>query len=244
MSLLTATNVVKSFTDGPRVLDGVNLTIDTSEFVAVMGPSGSGKSTLLYCISGMDPMDSGSVVLGDTEITALSEDERTTLRGARMGFVFQDPNLLESLNVGDNIVLAASLQGHASSTDLATRAQELMARTGIDGLADRGISEISGGQRQRVSLCRALLHRPDLLFGDEPTGALNSQSSAEVIDLLAEFNAEGMTMLIVTHDAKVAARAGRVVFLSDGRIVDELHPTGDAPQREHEVLEVMSRHGI
>lgn len=239
MPLLTATHVTKSFQRGQTrttVLNGVSLSIEPGEFVAVMGPSGSGKSTLLYCVSGMDPVDAGSVRLGDTEITGLTEDERTELRGRRLGFVFQDANLLDSLNVLDNIVLAASLRGQESSQELVARARTLMEVTGISELAERGVAEISGGQQQRVSLCRALLHRPDLLFGDEPTGALNSATSAEVIALLERFNADGMTMLIVTHDGRVAARASRVLFLSDGSVVDELRLAPELPPAEREQL--------
>lgn len=247
--LLSATDLVKSFRNGETrniVLNHVNMEINEGEFVAVMGPSGSGKSTLLYCVSGMDGFDSGDVRLGDTEIGKLSEDDRAVLRGQRMGFVFQDPNLLEALNVKDNILLAASLQKNADAALLEERAEQLMQRTGIAELADRGVNEISGGQKQRVSLCRALLHSPDLLFGDEPTGALNSKTSAEIIDLLHRFNRDGMTMLIVTHDARVAAHSSRVLFISDGQIVDELSLDPDLPlgDRESSVLSAMARLGI
>lgn len=247
--LLEATDIIKSFRAGDDVnvvLNKVSMQIHAGEFVAIMGPSGSGKSTLLYCVSGMDPFDAGDVTLGDTSIGSLSEDGRAELRGERMGFVFQDPNLLEALNVLDNILLAASLRSGKSSDELTTHARELMRITGIDKLEDRGVNEISGGQRQRVSLCRALLHTPDMLFGDEPTGALNSKSSAEIIALLHEFNANGMAMLIVTHDARVAAHASRVLFLSDGRLVDELilSNTTALSEREHVVLGAMSQLGI
>ena len=247
--LLSATDVEKSFRHGGdvnTVLNGVSMAIHDGEFVAIMGPSGSGKSTLLYCVSGMDTIDSGEVKLGETNVSGLSEDERTELRGKRMGFVFQDPNLLEALNVLDNVLLAASLEGSTPSDELDRRARELMRVTGIAGLEDRGINEISGGQRQRVSLCRALLHTPDMLFGDEPTGSLNSKSSAEVIELLHAFNADGMAMLIVTHDARVAAHSTRVLFLSDGQIVHELRPDSEFPleQREQQVMEAMAGLGV
>lgn len=248
-ALLSATDVVKSFRQGgdiTTVLNDVSMSIQQGEFVAIMGPSGSGKSTLLYCVSGMDAIDSGEVRLGDTSIVDLSEDDRSELRGQRMGFVFQDPNLLEALNVLDNILLAASLQGKFSSEELTLRAGELMKITGISGLENRGVNEISGGQRQRVSLCRSLLHTPDMLFGDEPTGSLNSKSSAEIIELLHTFNADGMTMLIVTHDARVAAHSSRVLFLSDGKMVHELRLDADIPfaEREREVMKAMTRLGI
>ena len=247
--LLTATDVVKTFRQGSdenTVLRNVSMSIHEGEFVAIMGPSGSGKSTLLYCVSGMDTIDSGEVRLGETSITGLNEDERAEMRGKHMGFVFQDPNLLEALNVLDNILLAAALEGSTPPDELERRARELMRVTGIAGLEDRGINEISGGQRQRVSLCRALLHTPDILFGDEPTGSLNSKSSAEIIQLLHTFNADGMTMLIVTHDARVAAHSSRVLFISDGRIVDELRldPGSPLEQREHMVMDAMAGVGV
>ncbi len=248
-ALLTATDVVKRYRQGndvTNVLNDVSLSINPGEFVAIMGPSGSGKSSLLYCVSGMDTVDSGEVRLGDVSITALGEDERSDVRGQRMGFVFQDPNLLEALNVLDNILLAASLQGKTPSAELMSRAVHLMNITGIAGLEHRGINEISGGQRQRVSLCRALLHTPDMLFGDEPTGSLNSKTSAEIIGLLHAFNAEGMTMLIVTHDARVAAHAARVLFLSDGRLMRELQLDANRSleDREQDVMESMAHLGI
>ncbi len=247
--LLRATDVVKRFGTGEdqnTVLHGVSLSIDEGEFVAIMGPSGSGKSTLLYCVSGLDTVTAGEVWLRDTEVSGLTDDERTVLRGERMGFVFQDPNLLASLNTLDNILVAASLAGHIPADDLVTRARELMVATGIDGLEERGVNEISGGQRQRVSLCRALLHGPDLLFGDEPTGSLNSTTSEEIIALLHHFNAQGMTMVIVTHDARVAAQATRVLFLADGVISDEvrLDPTLPLDRREQDVMGAMTRLGI
>lgn len=248
-TLLSARDVEKTFRQGDdenTVLRGVSMAVDEGEFVAIMGPSGSGKSTLLYCVSGMDTIDAGEVRLGDTSVAGLTEDERTVLRGERMGFVFQDPNLLEALNVLDNIMLPSSLQEITSPDELVRRATELMQVTGIAGLEERGINEISGGQRQRVSLCRALLHTPDMLFGDEPTGSLNSKASAEIIDLLHAFNADGMTMLVVTHDARVAAHSSRVLFLSDGMIVDELplDPASPLLQREQQVMEAMTTLGI
>ena len=248
-ALLAATDIHKSFRQGStetKVLHGVSMEIQPGEFVAIMGPSGSGKSTLLYCVSGMDAFDAGEVLLGDVRIGTLSEDDRSELRGERMGFVFQDPNLLEALNVLDNILLAASLRPHADAEALKRTALELMQVTGIGGLEERAITEISGGQRQRVSLCRALLNSPDLLFGDEPTGALNSKASAEIIDLLHTFNLQGMTMLIVTHEPRVAAHASRVLFISDGRIVDELLLDRSMPvdAREQIVMDDMARLGI
>jgi len=245
-SLLTATAVTKTFMQGDsanRVLNEVSLQVHAGEFVAVMGPSGSGKSTLLYCLSGMDTFDSGSVTIGGTDVGTLGEDERARLRGERLGFVFQDANLIDALNVLDNILLVGSLAGDAATEDLVARAHELMRITGIAGLDDRGVNEISGGQRQRVSLCRALLHRPDILFGDEPTGALNASTSAEIVALLKTINQDGMTLLVVTHDAGVAAAASRVVFLADGAVTEQLDldPRATTSNRERAVITAMTR---
>lgn len=247
--ILEATDIRRTFVRGDvanPVLHGASLTVRAGEFVTIMGPSGSGKSTLLYCLCGMDVVDSGEVRLGDVRLAELSEEERTELRGRRMGFVFQDANLIDALTVLDNILLPSSLQGTAEPDVLRARALELMELTGIAGLEGRAVSEVSGGQRQRVSLCRALLGDPGLLFGDEPTGALNSTASREVTGLLREFSARGTAMLVATHDPRVSAQADRVVFLADGVVIDELvlAADGSLEEREASVLEAMARLGI
>lgn len=223
--LLTATGVRKSFPgdDGATVvLREVDLTIAAGELVAVMGPSGSGKSTLLHSLSGLDSVDAGTVVLEDLELTALDQDARADARRARMGFVFQQPTLLEDLALLENIVLTSALDRVGSPATRIARARELMTRTGIWELRDRSPAQVSGGQLQRAGICRALMRRPRIVFADEPTGALNSQAAGHIMDLLGELNAEGTTMLVVTHDAQVAARAHRVLFMLDGQVVDEL----------------------
>ena len=191
------------------------------EFVAVMGPSGSGKSTLLYNISGMDRMTSGSVRFNGQELAALSEEALAKLRLTEMGFVFQHIHLLRNLSIFDNIVLPAYLANHQSRTAINQRAGALMEKVGIAELADNDITQASGGQLQRVGICRALINQPDIIFGDEPTGALNSAAAAEIMDLLYDINRTGTTVLLVTHDVKVAARADRVLFMLDGRIAAE-----------------------
>lgn len=228
--LLTATGIRKSFaTDGQttEVLHGIDLSVDDGEFVAVMGPSGSGKSTLLYAISGMDEVDAGTVVLDGTDLTALTPDELADARRQQMGFVFQQPNLLKDLVLLDNIVLTSSLDRLGTPAERVARAEELMGRVGIWDLRDRMPAQVSGGQLQRAGICRALMRRPRIVFGDEPTGALNTRAASEIMDLLAEFHAEAMTLLLVTHDAHVAARADRVVFMVDGEVSDEI--VFDAP---------------
>ena len=217
-TILDAQGVTKAF-DGHTVLHGVDLQVGEGEFVSVMGPSGSGKSTLLYTVSGMDTMTSGSVLFDGRDMGSLSQKELARLRLTSMGFIFQHVHLLKNLCLLDNVVLPAYLAGLAPRAELNARALGLMERTGVAELADRDISEASGGQLQRVGICRALMNDPTILFGDEPTGALDSTAAAEIMDILGELNAEGTTIMLVTHDAKVAARTQRVLYMVDGRIV-------------------------
>lgn len=204
-----------------RVLKDVNLTIDQGDYVSVMGPSGSGKSTLLYNISGMDRMTSGSVKFGNEELADMSEQELSQLRLTRMGFVFQHIHLLKNLSIADNILLPGYQARKEDRQEINKRAWELMERVGVDQLADNDITQASGGQLQRVGICRALINEPDIVFGDEPTGALNSTAADEIMALFTSINATGTTIMIVTHDVKVAAQTERVVFMIDGQIVSE-----------------------
>jgi putative ABC transport system ATP-binding protein len=220
-AVLDARGLTKAF-DGHTVLQGLDLEIRDGEFVAVMGPSGSGKSTLLYNLSGMDTMTAGSVTFAGQELGTLGPKELARLRLTTMGFVFQHVYLLKNLCLLDNVVLPAYLAGLGSRRELNERAVALMERTGVADLADRDISEVSGGQLQRVGICRALINHPTILLGDEPTGALDSTAAAEIMDILGELNAEGTTILLVTHDPKVAARTSRVLYMIDGRIVGDL----------------------
>lgn len=226
--ILTAEGIRKSFHGNPvPVLNDVDMAITAGEFVAVMGPSGSGKSTLLYSVSGMDSIDSGSVKLAGQELIGLSEAELADVRRERMGFIFQQPALLKDLTLLENILLTSSLDRIGTVADRQGKAQELMERAGIWELRDRLTTEVSGGQLQRAGVCRALMRDPLIVFGDEPTGALNASMALEVMDLLSDLNYAGMTMLLVTHDINVAARAGRVLLMLDGQIVDEVRPEGD-----------------
>jgi putative ABC transport system ATP-binding protein len=203
------------------ILKDVNLKIARGEFVAVMGPSGSGKSTLLYNISGMDRMTSGSVIFNGQELATLSEKALAGLRLTKMGFIFQHIHLLRNLSVFDNIVMTAYLARKQSRERVNQRARELMEQTDIAALADHDITQVSGGQLQRVGICRALINAPEMIFGDEPTGALNSKSSNEIMKLLADIHQAGTTIMLVTHDVKVAAKTERVLFMLDGQIVGE-----------------------
>ena len=210
-----------------RALDSIDVDFARAHYTAIMGPSGSGKSTLLHCIAGLDDLTSGQVFLGDLDISALSEKQLTEVRRDRIGFVFQAYNLIPTLNALENITLPASLAGRRR--DEAWLNQVIDAVRLRERLTHRP-AELSGGQQQRVAVARALAGRPEVIFADEPTGNLDSRSSAEILafmrDVVDKF---GQTIVMVTHDPTAAAYADRVVFLTDGRIVDELHdPTADS----------------
>jgi putative ABC transport system ATP-binding protein len=209
-----------------RALDGVTLDVSAGQMTAVMGPSGSGKSTLMHCLAGLDGIDSGQVFIGEDDITALSERQRTLLRRERVGFVFQSFNLVGSLTAAENISLPLALGGRRPDSDWYT---ELVSTLGLQDRLDHRPSQLSGGQQQRVAVARALIARPELVFADEPTGNLDSRRGAELLGLLHDAVAElHQTVVMVTHDPVAATYAHRVVFLTDGRIVDELpEPTVD-----------------
>lgn len=203
-----------------RALDGVDLDVATGTFTAVMGPSGSGKSTLLRCAAGLDRPDAGRVEVAGTALEGLSERRLTLLRRDRIGFVFQSFNLLPTLTAAQNVALPLRLAGRRPARG---EVRAALARVGLAGRERHRPAELSGGQCQRVAIARALITRPSVLFADEPTGALDSTTGAEVMDLLrALVDEEGRTLVMVTHDPLAAARADRVVFLVDGRLADEL----------------------
>ncbi|MFF4015512.1 ABC transporter ATP-binding protein [Streptomyces sp. NPDC001843] len=201
-------------------LDGVSLGFPRGTFTAVMGPSGSGKSTLLQCAAGLDRPTSGSVTVGGTELAGLSDRRLTLLRRDRIGFVFQAFNLLPSLTAEQNVALPLRLAGRRPSH---ARVREALDRVGLADRARHRPAELSGGQQQRVALARALITRPEVVFGDEPTGALDSRAGLEVLRLLRDMvDQEGRTVVMVTHDPVAASCADRVVFLVDGRLTGEL----------------------
>lgn len=211
-----------------EILKDITFDVGQGEMVAVMGTSGSGKSTLLYNLSGMDQPTGGKVWLKEEEITALSEDEKAKLRLHHIGFVFQNMNMMENLNILDNIMLPAlqanreRKRGRKDKKELIDEAAALMKKLSISGLEQRRITEVSGGQLQRACICRSMINRPDIIFADEPTGALNKSATEEVIDALAALNREGTTILMVTHDSGMASRCGRILYMIDGQIQGEL----------------------
>ncbi|MGW7542968.1 ABC transporter ATP-binding protein [Streptomyces sp. NPDC054770] len=230
MTAITLRSVSRRHGSGDNAvtaLDEVSLDFPTGTFTAVMGPSGSGKSTLLQCAAGLDRPDSGSVLLGATELTGLTETELTLLRRQRIGFVFQAFNLLPSLTAEQNVALPLRLAGRRPPRALV---REVLDRVGLADRARHRPSELSGGQQQRVALARALVTRPEVLFADEPTGALDSRTGHEVLALLRGMvDGEGRTTVMVTHDPVAASCADRVVFLVDGRVGGEL--TGASADR-------------
>ncbi|WP_171170761.1 ABC transporter ATP-binding protein [Streptomyces sp. I05A-00742] len=203
-----------------EALRGIDLALSRGSFTAVMGPSGSGKSTFLQCAAGLDRPSSGQVLLGGEEITRLSEDRLTRLRRSRVGFVFQSFNLLPSLTVQQNVLLPQRLAGERQDR---RRAQQLLTAVGLDGHGRRRPGQLSGGQQQRVAIARALVTRPEVVFADEPTGALDTRSAHEVLGLLRQaVDTMGATIVMVTHDPVAASHADRVLFLADGLLAGEL----------------------
>ncbi|MEU3981974.1 ABC transporter ATP-binding protein [Streptomyces sp. NPDC026672] len=227
---LRLVKVTKTYgSDGSAVtaLDGITLGLPRGSFTAVMGPSGSGKSTLLQCAAGLDRPDSGIVMLDGTEVTGVGEAGLTRFRRDRVGFVFQQYNLLETLTVAQNAVLPLRLAGRRVDR---RRAREVLASVGLGDRLGHLPGELSGGQRQRVAIARALLAEPRVIFADEPTGALDTRSAREVLALLQEaVRVHGRTVVMVTHDPVAASYADSVLFLADGRLAGRLHaPTADA----------------
>ena len=227
-TIINGIDIIKSFGEGEEkntVLNHVNIQVQSGQFVAIMGPSGSGKSTLLYAISGMDKVDSGKISVNGRPIDQMTEKQLAAMRREELGFVFQQPTLLKNLSLIDNIILP-SLKGKKQTAQQEQRANSLMKKVDIQELRERKITQVSGGQLQRAGICRALMSHPSIIFGDEPTGALNSKAAQEIMNILLKINEEGTTIVIVTHDMKVAAQSEQVFFMEDGQITDTLYLGG------------------
>ena len=204
-----------------RALDGVSMTVGSGEFVAVMGPSGSGKTTLLNCISTIDRPTAGNIYVDGVDVTTLRHAELARFRRERLGFIFQDSNLLDTLTARENIALALTIN-RVAPREVAIRVTDVARRLQIEEVLDKMPHEMSGGQRQRVAAARAIVCDPSLVLADEPTGALDSKNSRRLLESLTELNASGATIIMVTHDSFAASYAGRVVFIKDGRVWSEL----------------------
>jgi putative ABC transport system ATP-binding protein len=224
--IVEARKVVKTYRGKVAVpaLNGVDLTVEQGEMVAIMGPSGCGKTTLLNCLSGLDRFDSGDVLIEGVSLADMSDRQRTEHRARRMGFVFQFYNLIPVLTAAENVELPLLVSG-TRSKEARRRAVEALAMVGLEGRADHVPEELSGGERQRVTIARSLVNNPALVWADEPTGDLDSEKAVEVVKLMRSLNVErGLTFVIVTHDIAVGRATDRIVRMLDGRIVDELIP--------------------
>ena len=236
-TVLSARSVSKGYRSGPvdqPVLDNVTLDLYEGDFTVVMGPSGAGKSTLLHVLSGMDLASGGTVEYGRAHIESLRERGMAALRRRDFGFVFQRSRLVSNLTLLENVLVAGYLDASRSARQTRERAVRLLDRMNVGDARDRLPSQVSGGEAQRASIARAVVNAPAILFADEPTGSLNRANSSEVLDLFTQLNAEGQTILMVTHDQRAALRGNRVVFLADGAVAGELvlPRYGEDDQRE------------
>lgn len=231
--------------NGINVLKNIDLDIYEGDFTVIMGSSGGGKSTLLYSISSMDKPTSGSVKLLGNEITEMDEKQLSKIRKNDVSFVFQSMNLLNDLTSFENITYIG--YGTDTKENINKRADQLLKRFGLENERDKYPSEMSGGQQQRVAICRALISKPTILFGDEPTGALNSSTGKQVLDSLTELNNEGQSIVMVTHDLKAATRATRLLYMADGRVEAELqlgkYIADKEIERQSDVFEFLKEQG-
>ena len=225
MKTLKVKNLCKTYIVNKKqnnVLRNINFEIKQGEMVAIMGPSGSGKTTLLYTISGMDNITAGNIDFFGKEFNSLSDNEMSDVRLNEMGFVFQQMYMMKNLSIYDNIILPAYQSKKENRKNINEYALKLMHKLGISKIADNDINEVSGGQLQRACICRSLINKPKIIFADEPTGALNRQSSSEVMEIFNKINEEGTSIMLVTHDLKVAAKCERILYIEDGNIKNEI----------------------
>ncbi|MDO4912607.1 MAG: ABC transporter ATP-binding protein [Lactobacillus sp.] len=213
-----------------QALKGISFEVEAGEFVAVMGASGSGKSTLLNCLSSLDRPTTGSIQVGDFDLTKLKNKKLTEFRSKAIGFIFQDFNLLENLTNRENIALPLTLQGK-KSREINAKIEQIASRLGISEILDKYPTAVSGGQKQRVAAARALVHNPSIVLADEPTGALDSNSAREMLKLMSDLNQQGVTILMVTHDLFSASFANRILSIKDGLISEQI-AKGDKSQQE------------
>lgn len=248
MAILEVRDVCKTYTQNKKsnnVLRNVNFHADEGEFVAIMGPSGSGKSTLLYSVSGMDRVTSGEVFIDGKLISNLQEKEMASIRLKKMGFIFQQMHMLRNLCVYDNVILSALSAKLQPRNEIYAQADALFRKFNILEISKHMIHEVSGGELQRACIARALINHPNIIFADEPAGALNSKAAKDVMDALKTVHEEGTTILMVTHDFAIAAKAQRVLYILDGGICDEirLDEHASAKQREETLYQWLMKMG-
>lgn len=242
--MLQVQNIEKYYGAGENVtkaLDRVSFTVQRGEFIAIMGASGSGKTTLLNCIATIDTASAGSILLDNTDVTEIPEEALARFRRENLGFVFQDFNLLDTLTIEENIGLALSIN-HVKPGDIQPRVRQVAAKLGIEEALPKFPYQVSGGQKQRAACARAIVNNQKLLLADEPTGALDSKASKNLLDVMTRMNGElNTTILMVTHDSYSASYASRVLFLKDGRLFNELLKGGKTrPAFYHEILDVLA----
>lgn len=237
--ILSAKDVCKTFSQGStdnQILKSVSADIYEGDFTVIMGASGAGKSTLLYSLSGMDGITSGEVLFDGEKISGLSEKKQAKLRSEHFGFVFQQTHLVSNLTLFENVAVAGYVGKKSDVGAVREKALELLKQMNVDNAKDRLPSQVSGGEAQRAAIARAMINSPKLIFADEPTGALNKSNSAEVMRLLSELNQAGQSILMVTHDVRAAIHGNRILYMEDGKILDELSlpPYSDNEERERE----------
>lgn len=240
MSILEVKNLKKVYTTrfgGNKVqaLSNVSFTVEEGEYVAIMGESGSGKTTLLNNLAALDKPTSGEIKLGDCVLSSVKDKELSAFRRDHLGFVFQDFNLLDTFSIQDNILLPMVLAGK-SYEEMNRRLQPIAEKLGISELLNKYPYEVSGGQKQRTAVARAIITKPEILLADEPTGALDSKSTDELLNLFAELNREGQTILMVTHSTKAASHAGRVLFIKDGEVFHQIYKAGHSNDTMYQMI--------
>lgn len=223
--ILQGKKVTRMFQQGKektKVLDQVDIEVYDGDFTVIMGASGAGKSTLLYSLSGMDRISGGKVLYKGREISSLKEKQRAKLRGEEFGFIFQQINLVSNLTLYENVIVAGYVSGKGTTAEICQRADRLLEEMGVEQAKDRLPSQVSGGEGQRAAIARAVIGKPGILFADEPTGALNKSNTTAVLNLMTSLNQAGQSVLMVTHDVRSAARGNRILYMEDGKILDEL----------------------
>lgn len=249
-TILKAKSLCKSFSnegEQNHVLKNIDLEIYKGDFTVIMGSSGSGKSTLLYCLSGMDKPSAGEVYYNSKRVDNLKEKDLALFRRREIGFIFQQMHLVPNLSVFENITVPGYLLKRLPTKEIDKRAEQLLGEVGLTGLKGRLPSQLSGGQQQRAATARAMINGPQIIFADEPTGALNSKAGNEILNLMTEINVKGQTIVMVTHDIKAATRANRIIYISDGQIAGEIKLDNYTEQsqsdREKQVLSWLTSKG-